>query len=94
MPSTVDVQPFITWHRARVLRRTGKAPARTTLRTKASKLRVCLDVAGLTSLDYQSWLDCYRSANGKEFVRPIRKMVAPMPTPAHGNPRPMGPMTQ
>ena len=48
----------------------------------------------ITLVDYQAWLVCYRNANGKDFVKPIKKTVQSMPAPAHGNPQPMGPTSQ
>lgn len=50
MPQGQDIAAFIEWHRVRVLRKTGKAPSRNTLRTKASRIRVCMDIAHLTEL--------------------------------------------
>lgn len=44
----MQTQEFVDWHEARVRRRTGKAPSPLTLRTKASAVRVCATVAGLT----------------------------------------------
>lgn len=50
MVSPTELAEFADWHRTRVLRRTGKAPAANTMRTKLSRLRVCAEVAGATDL--------------------------------------------
>lgn len=49
-PQASSIQEFATWHSARVLRKTGKRPAQGTLKTKASRLRVCLALSGADGL--------------------------------------------
>lgn len=52
METAKDFSEFVQWHGARVQRRTGKPPAYNTLRSKASRLRVCCEVAHLSEPEY------------------------------------------
>lgn len=46
----MDIDDFLTWHTARTKRRTGQAPAASTLRSTKTRLRIAMRAAGVDEL--------------------------------------------
>lgn len=49
-PADASLDDFLAWHSARVLRRTGTAPAASTMRSTATRLRSAMRAAGTTEV--------------------------------------------